>query len=70
MIDFAIGISWLPVNPDGSNRTWANLLTRSRSGTPYWSATDTVVAKESISPETVEPSFAIFRKISPGWPSG
>ena len=70
MIDLAIGISWLPVNPLGSNRTWANLFTRSRSGTPYWSATDTVVAKLSISPETVEPSFAIFRKISPGWPSG
>ncbi len=70
MIDLAIGISWLPVKPDGSNRTWANLLTRSLSGTPYWSATDTVVAKLSIRPDTVEPSLAILRKISPGWPSG
>jgi hypothetical protein len=66
MIDFAIGISWFPVNPLGSNRTCANLFTRSRSGTPYCSATETVVAKESISPETVDPSFAILRKISPG----
>jgi hypothetical protein len=60
----------LPVKPLGSNRTWANLFTRSRSGTPYWSATDTVVANESMRPLTVEPSLAIFRKISPGCPSG
>ena len=29
-----------------------------------------VVAKVSIRPDTVEPSLAILRKISPGWPSG
>ena len=68
-IDFAIGISALPVKPLGSKRTCANLFTRSRSGTPYCNATLTVVAKVSTRPLTVEPSFAIFRKISPGWPS-
>ena len=54
------------VKPDGSNRTCANLFTRSRNGTPYCNATETVVANESMRPETVEPSFAILRKISPG----
>ena len=33
------------------------------------SAIDTASAKLSIRPLTVEPSFAITRKISPGWPS-
>ena len=66
----AIGISGLPVKPLGSNRTWANLLTTSRSGTPYWSARLTEVASVSIRPLIVEPSLAILRKISPGWPSG
>jgi hypothetical protein len=66
MTDLAIGISGFAVKPDGSNRTWANLWTRSCSGTPYCRATLTVVAKLSIRPEIVEPSLAILRKISPG----
>src|SRR3989304_349987 len=65
-----MGICGLAVKPAGSNRTCANLLTRSRSGTPYWSASEIDVARVSIRPDTVEPSLAIFRKISPGWPAG
>ncbi len=65
-----MGTSGLPVKPDGSKRTWLNLDTRSRSGTPYWSAMEVIVASVSMSPLTVEPSLAILRKISPGWPSG
>ena len=39
------------------------------SGTPYWSASDTAVAKESMRPEMVKPCFAMVMKISPGSPS-
>ncbi len=69
MIDLAIGISGFLVKPDGSNRVWLNLSTRVCSGTPYCKAIEIEVARESISPEMVEPSFAITRKISPGCPS-
>ena len=57
------------VNPDGSKRVWLNLSTSARSGTPYWSEMDVIVAIVSIRPEIVEPSFAMRRKISPGLPS-
>src|SRR5258708_15926510 len=48
---------------------WLNFAQRTLSGTPYCSAKDTAVANESIKPETVEPSFEILIKISPGRPS-
>ncbi len=35
MIDFAMGICWLPVKPDGSNRMWLNLSQSTFNGTPY-----------------------------------
>jgi len=35
------------VNPAGSKRRWLNLFTRSRSGTPYWSAMLTAVKEPS-----------------------
>jgi hypothetical protein len=57
------------VKPDGSNRWCANLRTRASSGTPYCNAIEHVVAKLSMTPESVEPSFAITMKISPGVPS-
>ena len=66
MMDFAIGICLLFVNPAGSNRMWENFEQRSSSGTPYWNASEIAVAKASIMPETVEPCFAIVMKISPG----
>ncbi len=69
MTDLAIGISLLFVKPEGSKRVWLNLSTSALSGTPYWSEIDVIVAIVSISPETVLPSLAIFRKISPGVPS-
>ena len=69
MIDLAIGISGLPVNPDGSNRVWLNLSARTLSGTPYWSAIEMDVAKLSMRPETTDPSLAIVTKSSPGLPS-
>ena len=40
MIDVAIGISWLPVKPDGSNRVPLNFSIRTGSGTPCWSASE------------------------------
>src|SRR5688572_24749702 len=46
-----------------------NLSTRASRGTPYCNVSEIAVAKESIRPEIVEPSFDIVRKISPGWPS-
>src|SRR5258708_12670478 len=46
-----------------------NFAPRNLSGTPYCRANDTAVANESIKPETVEPSFEILIKISPGRPS-
>ncbi len=69
MIDLAIGISGFLVNPEGSKRMWLNLSTNPLSGTPYCSAMEIAVAKESIRPEIVEPSFDMVMKISPGWPS-
>ena len=68
-MNLAIGISGFLVKPEGSKRVWLNLSTRVCSGTPYWSAIEIEVASESIRPEMVEPSFAMTRKISPGWPS-
>ena len=67
--NFAIGISRLLVKPDGSKRVWLNLSTSVFSGTPYWRASEVMVAMVSIRPETVLPSLAMRRKISPGWPS-
>src|SRR6185369_17773863 len=69
MIDFAYGTCGFDVNPDGSKRVWLNLSTRTFNGTPYCSAMEHVVAKLSITPESVEPSFAMTMKISPGVPS-
>src|SRR5262249_18711238 len=48
---------------------WVNLLTSASRGTPYWSVSEIAVAKESMRPEMVDPSFDIRRKISPGLPS-
>src|SRR5262249_14702087 len=48
---------------------WVNLSTKASSGTPYWSVSETAVAKESIRQEIVEPSLDMVRKISPGFPS-
>ena len=69
MTDLAIGISLLFVKPEGSNRVWLNLSTKALSGTPYCKEIEVIVAIVSMRPETVLPSFAIFRKISPGVPS-
>ena len=69
MIDLAMGISGLPVKPEGSKRVWLNLSTRTLSGTPYCSAREMAVAKLSIRPETTEPSLAMVMKSSPGVPS-
>src|SRR5262252_1688069 len=69
MIDFAYGTCGFDVNPEGSNRVWLNLSTRTFSGTPYCSAIEHVVAKLSMTPDSVEPSFAMTMKISPGVPS-
>ena len=57
------------VNPDGSKRTWVNLSTSTRSGTPYWSAMEMAVAKLSMSPLTTLPCLDMTTKISPGLPS-
>ena len=48
MIDFAIGISGLPVKPDGSKRVCMNLSTSVLSGTPYCNASEIEVAKASL----------------------
>src|SRR3989338_2929869 len=69
MTDLAKRISLLFVTPEGSNRTWLNLLTSTFTGTPYWSESETIVAKQSMRPESVEPSLDMVIKISPGWPS-
>jgi hypothetical protein len=69
MIDLAKRISLLLVTPLGSKRVWLNLLTSTLIGTPYCNESETIVAKESMSPERVEPSFDIVMKISPGSPS-
>ena len=57
------------VKPEGSKRTCENFSTSVSSGTPYWSDMEIDVAKASMRPEMVEPSFAMTRKISPGLPS-
>ena len=70
MIDLAIGISGLPVKPEGSKRMWVNLSTRT-------SQRHAVLQRERDrrgegvhrDREIVEPSLAIVMKISPGWPS-
>src|ERR1039458_6452877 len=59
MMDFAYGMVGFPVHPLGSNRTWANLSTRNLNGTPYCRLKLTAVAKASIRPEMVDPSFAM-----------
>ena len=64
-----MGISGLPVKPEGSKRVWLNLSTSTWSGTPYCSARETLVAKLSMSPETTEPSLAMTTKSSPAVPS-
>jgi len=68
-MDPAYPISGFPDQPLGSNRVWLNFEVNTRSGTPYCKARETAVAKQSINPETVDPSFAVVMKISPGWPS-
>jgi hypothetical protein len=55
--------------PAGSNLVWMNLLTKTFSGTPYCSAIEMEVAKASMRPEIVLPSFDITTNISPGVPS-
>ena len=69
MSDLANGISGFLVMPLGSNRVWESFSTSAASGTPYCKAIETTVASASMSPEIVDPSLAITRKISPGWPS-
>ena len=59
-------MSGLFVQPLGSNRTCWNLSTNVFSGTPYCRAREIAVAKLSIRPLMVDPSFAIRMKISPG----
>ena len=59
------GIS-VAVNPAGSKRMWANLLTRSRSGTPYWSDMEVMVASESIRPLIGGAFLGHLEEISPG----
>ena len=68
MIELARGISGFPVKPEGSKRVRENLSHSRRSGTPCCSASEIAVAKLSIRPEIVEPSLAMFTKISPGSP--
>src|SRR5881296_1196862 len=69
MMDFAYGTCGFDVNPEGSKRVWLNLSTNTLSGTPYCRAIEQVVAKLSITPDSVDPSFAMTMKISPGVPS-
>src|SRR3989304_8683156 len=69
-MDFARGMSGLLVKPEGSYRAWLNLSTMTFNGTPYCSAMEMPVAKESMSPEIVDPSLDIVMKTSPGvWSS-
>ncbi len=69
MMLLAMGISGLPVKPEGSKRVWLNFSHISFMGTPCCSASETAVANESIRPETVEPSLAMRMNSSPGVPS-
>jgi len=64
-----VGHLWVPVQPLGSNRKWANLSTRNFSGTPYCKLKLIAVANASIRPEMVEPSLAMVMKSSPAEPS-
>ena len=70
-VDQQLGHWNVPVGREavGSNRRLLNLLTRSFSGTSYWSARETAVAMLSIGPEIVEPSFAIAGRSRHGSPS-
>ena len=63
-------MSGLPDHPLGSKRVWANFSQNSFSGTPCCSAIETASAKLSIRPLTVDPSFAMVMKSSPGSPLG
>jgi hypothetical protein len=65
----AYPISGFPLHPLGSKRVWLNLSHSTLRDTPYCKASDTAVAKQSMRPETVEPSFAVVMKISPTVPS-
>jgi hypothetical protein len=47
-----------------------NLATKDSSGTPYCRPIETAIANASITPESVEPCFEVFRKISPRPSSG
>jgi hypothetical protein len=57
------------VNPEGSKRVLVSLSTSALSGTPYCRPIEIDSASPSIKPESVDPSFAILMKISPGIPS-
>src|ERR1035437_9750233 len=59
MIDLAIGISGLEVKPDGSKRTWANLWTRSWSGTPYLSSVRQGESSGTLTHEIVHFAFKV-----------
>src|SRR5258705_428173 len=50
-------------------REFVSLSTRALSGTPYCKPIEIESASPSMKPESVEPSFAILMKISPGLPS-
>ena len=71
MIDVAIGISWLPVKPDGSNRVPLNFSISylQRHAVLEREREIAVSERESIRPPITEPSFAMRTKISPGDPS-
>ena len=58
------------VMPDGSNFMLMNFETYVSSGTPYCSPIETAMANASMTPESVEPCFDVFRKISPRPSSG
>ena len=65
-MDFAIGMSGLLVNPEGSYLAWLNLSTMTFKGTPYWSAIEMPVAKESMRPDSTLPCLLIVMNSSPG----
>ena len=58
------------VMPLGSNRMLTNFCANASSGTPYCRPSDTAMAKASMTPDSVEPCFETFRKISPMPSSG
>ena len=51
------------MKPLGSKRVWLNFWQSTLSGTPYCKASETAVAKQSMSPETVEPSLDIVMNV-------